>query len=78
MCERDSYTFDFAGTPAEFVALFRQYYGPTMNAFAAAAKDGRAEELERELVTLFEAQNHSKTEGETSISATFLRVTVTV
>ncbi|MGE0059957.1 MAG: class I SAM-dependent methyltransferase [Dehalococcoidia bacterium] len=77
-CERDTYTFDFSGTPAEFVALFREYYGPTMNAFDAAAKDGRAEELERELVSLFEAQNHSTKEGATSISATFLRVTATV
>ncbi len=77
-CERDSYTFDFTGTPAEFVALFREYYGPTMNAFDAAAKDGRAAQLEQELIALFEAQNHSTKAGETSISATFLRVTVTV
>jgi SAM-dependent methyltransferase len=31
-CVRDTYTFDFAGTPAEYVELFRSYYGPTMNA----------------------------------------------
>src|SRR5436190_459348 len=38
---RDTYTFDFAGTPAELLASFREYYGPTMNAFEAAAAAGR-------------------------------------
>src|SRR5436190_41657 len=33
---RDTYTFNFGGTPAEFVEAFRRYYGPTMNAFDAA------------------------------------------
>ena len=42
-CVRDTYTFDFHGTPAEFVDAFREYYGPTMNAFEAAGKSGRAE-----------------------------------
>src|SRR4249919_920837 len=35
--ERDTYTFNFPGSPAEFVDVFRTYYGPTMNAFEAAA-----------------------------------------
>ena len=39
--ERDTYTFNFPGSPAEFVDVFRTYYGPTMNAFEAAAADGR-------------------------------------
>ena len=47
------------GPPAEFVAAFRKYYGPTMNAFEAAEKNGRADELPRELETLFTAQNKS-------------------
>ena len=34
--ERDTYTFNYPGTPEELVADFRDYYGPTMNAFAAA------------------------------------------
>ena len=76
--ERDTYTFNFAGTPAEFVAAFRTFYGPTMNAFDAAEKRGRAAELQRELEALFAAQNHSTRPGVTSIPATFLRVTVTV
>ena len=75
---RDTYTFEFPGTPSGFVSSFRQYYGPTMNAFEAAQKSGRAAELERELVTLFEAQNRNSRKDATSIPATFLHVTVQV
>jgi SAM-dependent methyltransferase len=76
-CERDTYVFDFAGEPKEFVDVFRQYYGPTMNAFAAAEANGRAADLQRELEELFEAQNTSTTTGRTVIPATFMRVTAT-
>ncbi len=76
--ERDTYTFEFAGTPSEFVALFRAYYGPTMNAFEAAAANGRDADLQAELEALFTAQNTSASEDATSIPATFLRVTVAV
>ena len=72
--ERDTYTFDYPGKPAELVAAFRSYYGPTMNAFEAAAADGREADLQAELGTLFEEQNTSA--DATSIPATFLRVTV--
>jgi hypothetical protein len=75
---RDTYTFNHRGTPADFVSAFRSYYGPTMNAFDAAAKSGRAEALQKELVTLFESQNQSGSKEVTSIPATFLRVTVAV
>ena len=77
-CERDSFTFEYAGTPAAFVAEFRQYYGPTMNAFAAAEKNGRAADLQRELEELFTRENKSGRPGETVVTATFLRVTVDV
>jgi ubiquinone/menaquinone biosynthesis C-methylase UbiE len=73
-CERDTYTFNYPGTPSELVAVFRDYYGPTMNAFEAAAADGREAELQSELEELFNEQNTS--EDATSIPATFLRVTV--
>ncbi|MFL5860874.1 MAG: class I SAM-dependent methyltransferase [Solirubrobacteraceae bacterium] len=73
---RDTYRFNFAVAPAEAVAEFRDYYGPTMNAFAAADKNGRGAALEDELVKLFNAQNDSPGAGTTSIPATFLRVTV--
>jgi hypothetical protein len=73
-CERDTYTFNYPGSPAELVAEFRDYYGPTMNAFAAATGDGKEAELQAELESLFNEQN-TAAEG-TSIPATFLRVTV--
>src|SRR5947209_786368 len=69
---RDTYTFNFPDTPASFVAAFRTYYGPTMNAFEAAEKNGRADELRRELEALFTAQNKATSAGSTSIPATFL------
>jgi SAM-dependent methyltransferase len=73
---RDTFTFDFDGTPSEFVAAFRAFYGPTMNAFDAADQADRGQDLQRELEALFESQNVSGTPGRTSIPATFLRVTV--
>ena len=76
--ERETYTFTFAGTPSELVGEFRAYYGPTMNAFEAAAADGREDELLAELDELFNAQNTDPTGESTAIPATFMRVTVTV
>ena len=75
---RDIYTFDYPGSPADFVAVFRTYYGPTMNAFEAAEKRGEAAKLQKELETLFIGQNQGTAESTTSIPATFLRVTVAV
>jgi ubiquinone/menaquinone biosynthesis C-methylase UbiE len=75
---RDTYRFNYSGTPADFVAEFRNYYGPTMNAFDAAEANGRTAELEDELVALFNSHNDSPTAGTTSIPATFLRVTAAV
>jgi SAM-dependent methyltransferase len=74
---RDTYTFNFPGTPSAFVDTFRRYYGPTMNAFDAAEKNGRAGDLQKELEALFTSQNKSASKDVTSIPATFLRVTVT-
>jgi SAM-dependent methyltransferase len=76
--ERDTYMFNFTGTPSAFVAAFRTYYGPTMNAFDAAAKNGRDAELLEELEALFAAKNESGRNDFTSIPANFLRVTVNV
>lgn len=77
-CVRDTYVFDFKGTPQEFVAAFRDYYGPTMSAFAAAAGNGKEGALQTELEALFDSQNTSQTPGRTTIPATFLRVSVQV
>ena len=73
---RDTYTFEFAGTPAKFLETFREFYGPTMNAFDAAAKNERANDLQRELEELFNKQNKSRREDATIIPATYLRITV--
>jgi hypothetical protein len=76
--ERDTYTFNYPGTPSDLLAAFRTYYGPTMNAFEAATANGREAELQAELDALFNAQNASPSDDATSIPATFLRVTVAV
>ncbi len=75
-CERDTFVFDIPVPPSEFLALFRDYYGPTMNAYEAARANGRADELHRELDTLFNELNQSPNREATSIPATFLRVAV--
>lgn len=62
-------------SPAQVVESFRQFYGPTMNAFEAAQKNGKEKELHHQLSELAKEQNKS-TDGGTSIPATFLRVTV--
>jgi SAM-dependent methyltransferase len=76
-CERATFTFNYQGTPSELLGLFRDYYGPTMNAYAAAAADGRQDDLHAELDALFNEENASSNNDTTSIPATFLRVTVT-
>ena len=76
-CAKDTFVFRFNGSAAEFVDLFRSYYGPTMNAFEAAEKNGRSPDLAGELTQLFASQNASQNGG-CSIPATFLRVTVSV
>jgi hypothetical protein len=75
---RETFTFHFPSPPAALVTEFRNYYGPTMNAFEAAEKTGRASELQRELEDLFTSQNQSPNQNVTSIPATFLQVTVEV
>jgi ubiquinone/menaquinone biosynthesis C-methylase UbiE len=75
---KDTYTFRSQGSPSALVADFRNYYGPTMIAFAAAEQNGKAADLQKELEALFESQNTSGVKGVTSIPATFLRVTIAV
>ena len=75
---RDTYTFNFKGTPSELVNTFRSFYGPTMNAFEAADKNGKAGQLQAELEELFKSQNISTNPERTTIPATFMRVTVSV
>ena len=77
-CEPMTYTFEHPGDPADFLGVFRNFYGPTMNAYAAAAANGREADLHAELSELFHAQNTSDVEGSTKIPATYLQVTVNV
>ncbi len=77
-CVKDTFTFAANISATEFMHIFRDYYGPTMNAFAAAETNGKADELDRELDELFNSQNQSQQAGAMSIPATFLRVTVSV
>jgi ubiquinone/menaquinone biosynthesis C-methylase UbiE len=74
----DTYYFASPNKSAtEFIDLFERFYGPTMNAVEAARKNGKAEELHKQLVELANAQNKSKDTG-TFIPATFMRVTVSL
>ncbi len=73
--DRATWHFRQPGHPSGLLAIFRNFYGPTMNAFDAAEKTGRADELRRELEALFETQNRGG--ADTDIPATFLKVTVT-
>ncbi len=73
-------TFHFISpdrSPTLVIESFRRFYGPTMNAYEAADKNGKVEELHSQLVELAKAQN-TRTDGSTSIAATFLRVTVSL
>lgn len=77
-CEPDTFVFEAPVPPTEYLTWFRDYYGPTMNAFDAAEQSGRADQLFGELDELFNAQNTSTDPARTAIPATFLRVTVAV
>lgn len=77
-CTPVPFLFRHPGSPESFVDLFRNYYGPTMNAFDAAEKNGKAGALQKDLEELFASQNQSPDKGNTLISVNFLRVTVTV
>jgi ubiquinone/menaquinone biosynthesis C-methylase UbiE len=73
---RDTFTFNAPYPTAELVSNFKNFYGPTMNAFEAAEHNGKAADLQHELEVLFASQNTSGNDTTTSIPATFLRVTV--
>lgn len=73
-------TFHFVSpdlSPESFVDLFRRYYGPTMNAYEAATAAGRENELHSQIVALANSHNRQNSSG-TNISATFLRITVSL
>jgi ubiquinone/menaquinone biosynthesis C-methylase UbiE len=74
---KDTYYFAHSEkSPTEFIELFEKFYGPTMTAVEAARKNGKEDELHKQLVELANAQNKSK--AGTFIPATFMRITVNV
>ena len=74
--EKDTYHFISPNKrPEQVIDTFRRFYGPTMNAFEAAEKNGKEGELHNELLELAKTHNKSANGG-TFIPATFLRVTV--
>jgi len=74
--ENDTFTFEADYPAIQFLQTFRDFYGPTMNAFEAAKKENKEVSLQSELEALFNSQNRSTDKDRTSIPATFLRVTV--
>ena len=72
-CKKDTFVFNASYSPSDFVSKFKNYYGPTMNAFEAAEKNGKSLELQQELEALFNSQNKSDSKNATSIPATFLK-----
>jgi ubiquinone/menaquinone biosynthesis C-methylase UbiE len=73
---KDTFTFKISCPPSEFLGRFKNFYGPTMNAFEAAEKNGKGTDLQRELEVLFNSQNKSGNSNTTFIQANFLKVTV--
>ena len=72
--DRATWVFRTEAPPAELLAIFRDYYGPMMNAYEAADAAGRADELDAELKALFQSQNRGT--DVTEVPATYLKVTV--
>ena len=73
---KDTFTLKAPYPPSQFLENFRNYYGPTMNAFEAAEKNGKSQELQQQLEALFNSQNKSNDENSTLIPVNFLKVTV--
>ena len=71
-CEPDTFVFDAAVSPTEYLTWCRRYYGPTMSAFDAAGQSGRVDELFGEVDELFNGQNTSPDPPTTAIPATSL------
>jgi ubiquinone/menaquinone biosynthesis C-methylase UbiE len=74
--KKERFNFQASYSPTEFVEHFRKFYGPTMNAFEAAEKIGKADGLKAELIDLFNRQNSSDNKDHTFIPADFMLVTV--
>jgi SAM-dependent methyltransferase len=72
--QEQTFTFRFR-SPEEFVAFFREWYGPTLKAFAALEGDAR-DALEADLVAL--ARRYDRlADGATAIPATYTEAVAT-
>ncbi|TGM12996.1 class I SAM-dependent methyltransferase [Leptospira selangorensis] len=75
---KDTYSFISPDkTPEDLIESLRKYYGPTMNAFESAEKNGKVDKLREQLIELANSENRNTGTG-ISIPATFLRVIVEV
>jgi ubiquinone/menaquinone biosynthesis C-methylase UbiE len=72
---KDTFSFISPHTSDHIIETFRRFYGPTMNAYDAAQKNGLAPELHQQLLELAKSQAKTTSAG-TTITATYLRVTV--
>lgn len=77
VCNKENFTFSGNFSPTELLNRFRLYYGPMMNAFEAAEKNGKSQQLFEELEQLYKKENQAATAESTKITASFLKVTAT-
>jgi SAM-dependent methyltransferase len=73
-CERRTFNFRYA-SPAHWIQVFRDFYGPTHKAFAALDAT-RAHALERDLIALLEQMNTGGA-GSLVVPSEYLEVVVT-
>jgi len=73
-CERRVFNFRYR-SPAHWVQVFRDFYGPTHKAFAALDSRGQ-QALENDITTLLEAMNVAGT-GSLVVPGEYLEVVIT-
>ena len=73
---RRTITFEYPFDPAETVAHFRRWYGPTLRAFAALDDAGR-DALQEDLTRLWSDHNRA-TDGTTRVESEYLEVVAVV
>jgi hypothetical protein len=72
---RRTVSFILPLTPEQTVDFFREWYGPTLRAFAALDREGQAA-LHRDLTQLWSEHNRA-TDGTTHVESEYLEVVVT-
>lgn len=68
-------TFEFPFSPAEVVAHFRKFFGPTQKAFDALEGDAEKQAALREDLENHWTQNNQATDGTTRVQSEYLEVT---